>query len=114
MSKREIKDYVADIVNEIKKLNKFIKGFDYKSFEKDEKTVYACVRSIEIIGEAVKHIPKNIREAFPDLPWKEMAGMRDVLIRDYFGIDTKVLWKTIKEDIPQLEDNFNRMLKDNV
>lgn len=109
MSGRETKDYVADIVAEIKNLKGFTKGFKYEDFEKDDKTVYACIRSLEIIGEAVKHIPKKIREKYSDVPWKEMAGMRDILIHDYFGVDAKVLWKTVKENVPQIEKSFKRI-----
>jgi len=70
---------------------------------KDEKTVYACVRSLEIIGEAAKRIPPEFRKKHPGVAWKEMTGMRDKLIHDYAGVDANVVWKTIKNDLPELK-----------
>jgi len=70
---------------------------------KDEKTVYACVRSLEIMGEAAKRIPLEFRKKHPGVAWKEMTGMRDKLIHDYAGVDASVVWKTIKDDLPELK-----------
>ena len=74
--------------------------------------VYACIRALEIIGEAVKHIPEEVRQKYPQIPWKKISGMRDMLIHDYFGIDTVVVWKTIKERIPEIKTLFKEIPKD--
>jgi len=70
----------------------------FEDFAKDKKTINAVIRSIEVIGEATKNIPKTIRDKYLSIPWKKMAGMRDKMIREYFGVDIKILWKTIKKD----------------
>ena len=71
----------------------------------------AVVRNLEIIGEAVKRLPEEIRKHYSDIPWKEIAGFRDVLIHDYFGIDTSVVWKTVVEDLPFLRKHIELILK---
>ena len=86
MSKRNIKLYVKDILEAIKAIEKFVEGMDFESFKEDDKTSSAVIRKFEIIGEATKNIPQSIKEKYPHIPWKEMAGFRDKLIHFYFGI----------------------------
>jgi len=70
----------------------------------------ATIRSLEVIGEAAKHIPKSIRKQHPDVPWEDMAGMRDKLIHDYFGVNLEVVWRTVKEDLPPLLKTIRNVL----
>jgi len=102
MSKTSLRDidYLQDILDSIEKIRKFIQDFNYTEFEKDDKTLYAVIRAIEIIGEAIKKIPNKIRNSYPNVPWREMAGMRDKLIHDYLGLNTEVVWETATNDIP--------------
>ncbi len=104
--KRDYSDYLNDIINELSNIESFIEGMTYDDFVQDKKTIYAVVRGLEVIGEAVKKIPKEIRELYPDIPWKRIAGMRDKLIHEYFGVDIEVVWKTVREDIPYLRSLF--------
>jgi uncharacterized protein with HEPN domain len=84
----------------------------YEQFIRDRKTLNAVVRSIEVIGEASKNIPESIRAKYKELPWKQMAGMRDKLIHGYFGIDTETIYKAAKTNIPQLKEPIQKMLKE--
>ncbi len=108
--KREFIDYVKDILESVDNLTKFIGDMNYDAFAADSKTVYAVVRALEIIGEATKKIPASIQEKYPNIPWKEMAGMRDKLIHEYFGIILKVVWDTVKQDITPLKPMFENIL----
>lgn len=109
MKKRTYQDYIGDIVDSITDIENFTKGLDFKAFREDKKTVNAVVRSIEIIGEATKNIPRTLRDKHPAIPWGKMAGMRNRLIHEYFGIDTEILWKTVKEDIPGLKKEIKKL-----
>ena len=111
MKEREYGDYIEDILDSIKSIEEFIKGMNFDDFENDKKTVFAVIRSIEVIGEATKNIPKSIIEKYPKIPWKDMAGMRDKVIHEYFGVDLKVVWKTIKEKIPVVKPLVQEVLK---
>lgn len=82
----------------------------FKQFIEDEKTSFAVIRALEIIGEATKNIPENIKETHPDVPWKEMAGIRDKLIHDYFGVDLEVVWNTATEDLLDLNEKINDLI----
>lgn len=108
--KREFMDYLDDIVNAMNKVEDFTKDMTYVEFIEDDKTTFAVIRALEIIGEAVKKIPSSITKQYPQIPWKDMAGMRDKLIHEYFGVKTKVVWETIKQDIPPLKPLFQRIL----
>ncbi len=109
---REFEDYLRDILDAMEKAQQFIENFStYEEFTEDNKTVFAVVRALEIIGEATKNIPNDIRKGNPDVPWKDMAGMRDILIHDYFGVDVETVWLTVTEKIPEVKPAIQKMLE---
>lgn len=110
--KREFLDYVEDILGAMSNAESFTEGMTYEDFAKDNKTTYAVVRALEIIGEAVRKVPPSVRNRYPGIPWKEMAGMRDKLIHEYFGVNLRTVWDTIQKDIPTLKPMFHQVLKD--
>jgi uncharacterized protein with HEPN domain len=99
---REYRDFLDDILQAIRKAGVFVDGMDFATFSQDDKTVYAVVRALEIVGEATKRIPEDIRLRWPEVPWRQMAGMRDKLIHDYVSVNLEVVWRTITEDLPPL------------
>jgi len=109
---RQSIDYLNDIIDAIEKAEAFSRDMSMDEFLADEKTLYATVRAIEIIGEASKHVPERVRQRYPDLPWRQMSGMRDKLIHAYFGVDATVIWKTVKEDIPPIKNALHRVIKE--
>ena len=111
MSKdREIADYLDDILTALSDIEVFIQGMNFKTFSEDKKTVNAVIRSLEVIGEATKRIPTSFRMKYPAIPWNKMAGMRDVLIHDYMGVDLKTVWKVAEERLPELKHLFENLL----
>jgi len=97
---RDYRLYLKDIMTVIESIEAFIAGMDFEAFRADDKTASAVVRKLEILGEAAKRVPEEVRRKYPQVPWKEMAGMRDRLIHFYFGADYQLVWMTIKERLP--------------
>ena len=99
---RDSKLYLKDIIEAMDAIDSFVEGMEFDEFQMDDKTSSAVIRKFEIIGEATKHLPHKLKQKYPNLPWKEMAGMRDKLIHFYFGIKYDLVWSTIKDVIPQI------------
>lgn len=101
--KRDYTLYLDDICKSIDKIEKYTEGYDFERFKTDDKTISACVREIEVIGEAAKQIPAEITKLYLNIPWSLMAKMRDKLIHWYFEIDEEIVWNVIKEQFPALK-----------
>jgi uncharacterized protein with HEPN domain len=88
----------------------FVNDWIFKEFTEDLKTQFAVIRALEIIGEATKNIPYEVREKYPSVPWKDLAGIRDKLIHSYFGVNLEVVWLSVKEGIPEVKQDIKRIL----
>lgn len=112
MTQRDLRDYLQDMLETIDIAQQFVTGMTFTDFQADQKTVFAVIRAIEVIGEAAKQIPLSTREQYPEMPWKSITGMRDKLIHSYFGVNLEVLWDTVQEDLMQLRPVISKMLQD--
>ena len=104
--KRDVTLYLADIVENMDDAMQYVKGMTYDQFVKDSRTVKAVIRSVEVIGEAVKNLPPEICSLQPDVPWRDMARIRDKCIHFYFGVDYEVVWLAATKSIPDIRQKI--------
>jgi uncharacterized protein with HEPN domain len=109
--KRRYSLFVEDILDAITWIEQFTKDMDFEQFQADEKTKTAVVKKLEILGEAAKNIPKAIRVQQKQLPWTDMAKMRDKLSHEYFGVRYDIVWKVVIEKLPGIKQGIEKMLK---
>lgn len=95
-------DYPNDILDGVEKIKRYTREMTYEEFVDDSKTVDAVLRNFEVIGEAAKNVPDEIRQEYDDVPWSEMTGMRDKLIHGYATVELQIVWTTIQEEVPTL------------
>jgi uncharacterized protein with HEPN domain len=105
---REWRLRVDDILDAIAKIERYVQDFTFEQFRDDEKTVDAVVRNLEVIGEAVRHLSNQSAQLPTSIPWSDIAGMRNILIHEYFGVDLAILWQTIKSDLPALKSALHQ------
>lgn len=112
MKKRNYFDFINDIDEAITDIENFVKSMKYNQFTKDKKTINAVIRSLEVIGEAAKKIPGSVKKQYDEVPWKQMMGMRDKLIHEYFGVDTEIIWQVTQTDLPPVKSFITKMLRE--
>jgi uncharacterized protein with HEPN domain len=104
--------YLKHILESISRLERYVIEMNFKEFEMDEKTVRAVLYDLAIIGEAARKISEKFRAKHPEVPWKKIWDMRNVLVHDYTGVEYPTVWKTLKEDIPVLKDMVSSLITD--
>ena len=104
--KRDYSLFIDDILEAIEKVERYITGRTYEDFSGNEMAVDAVIRNFEVIGEAAKNIPEEIKKKYPDVEWKEMIGFRNVLIHEYSGIEIESVWDTLRKNIPELKKHI--------
>ncbi len=107
---KDYRDYILDIIESIHDIDMFINNMEFKDILSDKKTAHAVVRCLEIIGEAANKIPQDIKINYSEIPWKQLIGMRNKLIHEYFGVDLEIVWVVITEELPPLLPLFEDIL----
>jgi len=111
-SERSYVDYLRDILEYAAVAGDLLGDMSLEEFEADRRTHLAVIRALEIIGEAARQVPDAIRRRYPEVPWADVIGMRHKVIHGYFGVDLRVVWETVHEDLPPLREAATRMLED--
>ena len=109
-TKRDHLDYLQNILSMIDKVEQFTADLSLEEFEENEMVHFAVIRAIEVMGEAAKHLPPEVRRKYPEVPWNRMAGMRDRIIHGYFGVDLHIVWETATRSIPTLRPRISAIL----
>lgn len=111
MSKRNIRLYIEDIQGAISKIEKYSHGLSSSKFSQNSLVIDAVIRNLEVIGEAAKNIPAEFKNEYKDIPWSKIAGMRNIIVHEYFSVDLEILWQTVKSDIPLLKAKIKKLVK---
>jgi uncharacterized protein with HEPN domain len=104
--------YLDDALEAIRRIENYTRDLSFEAFSADEKTVDAVVRNLEIIGEAIKKVPAEVCSRHPNVEWKKISGLRDILIHHYFGIDLAIIWDIVSKKLPDLKDQIQRILSE--
>lgn len=108
---RDYNLYLDDILEAIKRIEKYAINLTFQELKKNGLIIDGVVRNLEIIGEAAKNIPARIKEKYSEIEWKKIAGLRDILAHEYFGVDLEVLWDIVKNKLPVLKSKVGHILK---
>lgn len=108
---RDYKLYLDDMLEAVKRIEQYARGVTFEKLKKDTLVLDGIVRNLEIIGEAAKNIPSQFREKYPEVEWKKIGGLRDILAHEYFGIDLEVVWDIVKNKLPGLQEQVSSILK---
>ena len=108
---RDPRVYLDDILESITHIETYIEGMDFESFAKDRKTIDAVIRNLEIIGEAARALPDDIRGMIPGIEWRKIVGLRNILIHEYFGVNTKIVWDIITVKLTPIKQEVKKALE---
>lgn len=103
---------LKDILEAISAIERFVEGISFEDFMNNDEKSSAVIRKFEIIGEATKGLPEDLKDKHPEIPWKEMAGFRDKLIHFYFGVKYELVWQAIKKRLPRIKSLIQKILED--
>ena len=112
MRDRPYKLFLEDIIASIEKIQKYTRQLSFKDFQDDSLTVDAVIRNLEIIGEAAKNVPPDIRSGYPDIPWGRMMGLRNIVSHKYFSIDLSIIWQIVTVNLPETKPLIEGMIED--
>jgi uncharacterized protein with HEPN domain len=98
------------MLESLEKIERYTTGLTFERFAWDDRTVDAVVRNLEIIGEAARQIPSEVRERYPEVPWRRVIGLRNVVVHEYFAVDVEIVWTVVRRSLPELKEALRRMM----